>query len=121
MAEFHLTTLALVRRGEDYSLRQIALLAYLVQQISPTARSVAPAAQHLNISAPATTRAADRLETNGLVLRMPNPGDRRLVDIAVTAKGREFIEAIHEGRKGSPRRKGAPLPVRTVDARTNGR
>ncbi len=40
----------------------------------------------------AVTRIADRLEEDGLVIRMPNPRDRRGVNLGVTPKGQQLLD-----------------------------
>ncbi len=41
-----------------------------------------------------TSRIVDRLLIKGLVKKTPNSGDRRLVDIVITPKGRKLLEKI---------------------------
>jgi MarR family transcriptional regulator, organic hydroperoxide resistance regulator len=50
-------------------------------------------ARQLGLSTPTVTRAATRMEASGLLRREPHPGDRRLVQLWLTTRGRE-LEAV---------------------------
>jgi DNA-binding MarR family transcriptional regulator len=52
------------------------------------AKTCADIARHLGHDSGATTRMLDQLEARGLVERSRDTGDRRVVNIALTAKGR---------------------------------
>ena len=45
--------------------------------------------QHLGVETPTVTRAAQRMEVTGLVRRMPDAEDARLVRVYLTERGRE--------------------------------
>ncbi len=47
----------------------------------------------LRITVGAASKLVDRLETDGLVLRAPNPGDRRSSLISLTASGATVVES----------------------------
>jgi DNA-binding MarR family transcriptional regulator len=47
-------------------------------------------ARQLGLSTPTVTRAATRMEAAGLLRREPDPGDRRLVRLWLTPRGREL-------------------------------
>jgi DNA-binding MarR family transcriptional regulator len=49
-------------------------------------------AQRMGITAPTASRAVDGLVELGLLERVPDPGDRRAVQIDVTKPGRKIIE-----------------------------
>jgi MarR family transcriptional regulator, organic hydroperoxide resistance regulator len=51
-------------------------------------------ARQLGLSSPTVTRAATRMEAAGLLRREPHPGDRRLVRLRLTARGRELERVI---------------------------
>ena len=56
----------------------------------------------LLVSSGTLTNRLDRLETKGLIERVPNPGDRRSVEVALTPKGRELVDeavTIHVGNE----------------------
>jgi DNA-binding MarR family transcriptional regulator len=48
-------------------------------------------AAHENVSQPAMTQLVSRLESQGLAERCGDPGDARVVNVAVTAQGEELI------------------------------
>jgi DNA-binding MarR family transcriptional regulator len=51
-----------------------------------------------------TTKRLDKLEEAGLIERRPDPGDRRGVLIALTAKGREVIDSVTAAHLENERR-----------------
>jgi DNA-binding MarR family transcriptional regulator len=55
---------------------------------------------HLSLNASTVTGIISRLETKGLIARLPSPGDRRSTPIVLTSKGHELInktdESLHE-------------------------
>ncbi len=51
-------------------------------------------ARQLGLSTPTVTRAATRMEAAGLLRREPDPGDRRLVRLWLTPRGRELEGVI---------------------------
>src|SRR5215472_163419 len=51
-------------------------------------------ATRLGLSTPTVTRAATRMEAAGLLRREPHPGDRRLVRLHLTSRGRELEKVI---------------------------
>jgi MarR family transcriptional regulator for hemolysin len=57
-------------------------------------------AQHMRIEPPTLVRHLDKLAEEGLVERRPDPSDRRVVRVGVTAAGlerlRELNEIVHE-------------------------
>jgi DNA-binding MarR family transcriptional regulator len=81
--------LRLVRAEDrDLSLRQLAVLVTChMMQGPPTVRALAA---FLNLSKAPITRAVNRLEALGLVVRLPDPRDRRSVLIQETGRGRDF-------------------------------
>jgi DNA-binding MarR family transcriptional regulator len=52
-------------------------------------------ARHLGITTSTTTSLIDRLEANGLAVRIPHPGDRRRTTIQLSEAGHR---AVHESR-----------------------
>ena len=91
-----------VRAGFDLTARQVGVLAEIFEA-EPQARTVRALAETLEVAKPVITRAADRLEGNGLAIRVPDEKDRRSVFIQITKKGekllaelkKRFIEATH--------------------------
>src|SRR5271169_6950040 len=53
-------------------------------------------ARRLGLATPTVTRAATRMEAAGLLRREPHPGDRRLVRLVLTERGRELEKVIDE-------------------------
>ena len=55
---------------------------------------------HLSLNASTVTGIISRLETKGLIARLPSPDDRRSTPIVLTSKGHELInktdESLHE-------------------------
>src|SRR5215813_4429811 len=51
-------------------------------------------AKRLGLSTPTVTRAATRMEAAGLLRREPHPGDRRLVRLLLTERGRSLEGVI---------------------------
>lgn len=89
MADFSKATVAACVQGVDFTTRQMALLFIIGRTKAP--KRFRDAAADLNISKPATTRAADRLMAAGLVERIPVKTDARQVDMALSVKGRAFL------------------------------
>ncbi|RJQ08379.1 MAG: MarR family transcriptional regulator [Bacillota bacterium] len=67
-------------------------------------------ARHLGLSAPTVTGIVDRLAAAGLVTRSRRRDDRRVVEVAATAGGRELISGLLAGREERLRRFFARLP-----------
>ena len=74
--------------------RQMAILALVSER---PGLSNAPIANVLDISRPVVTRAVDRLETLGLMVRMQDDKDRRKVSLTVTAAGKRLLRDMHNG------------------------
>ncbi len=53
-------------------------------------------AEFFGVSAPAITKNVDKLERFGLVVRSPAPGDRRVILLAASQKGRRLVERYEE-------------------------
>ena len=51
-------------------------------------------ARRLGLATPTVTRAATRMEATGLLRREPHPGDRRLVRLLLTERGRSLEGVI---------------------------
>jgi DNA-binding MarR family transcriptional regulator len=54
--------------------------------------------EHLRIAPRSTTEVVDALEERGLVVRRPDPDDRRATLVELTAKGREVAQSIRDSR-----------------------
>jgi MarR family transcriptional regulator, organic hydroperoxide resistance regulator len=51
-------------------------------------------ARRLGLATPTVTRAATRMEAAGLLRREPHPGDRRLVRLLLTERGRSLEDVV---------------------------
>lgn len=56
--------------------------------------TVSDLSEKLNIARPTTTNLVSRMESNGLIQRISNKEDRRLVIISLTVKGEEIINKV---------------------------
>lgn len=79
----------------DITIPQMECLKHLQRH---GALSATELAEGLNVSAPAATKLVDRLQRRGLVQRRENPGDRRAVELSLTANGRMIVEQIRNHR-----------------------
>ncbi|MBI2705452.1 MAG: MarR family transcriptional regulator [Actinobacteria bacterium] len=68
-------------------------------QAQPPGFSQRELAGHMSIGGPALVRHLDRLESEGLVERQPDPNDRRVTRVSITAKGRRQHAALAEVAK----------------------
>jgi DNA-binding MarR family transcriptional regulator len=55
-------------------------------------------AQHLRIAPRSATEVVDALQAKGLVVRSPDPGDRRATLVALTDRGRELSDEVRRAR-----------------------
>lgn len=51
--------------------------------------------KHMGVSKPYMTMLVDRLMTDGLVERVTDPHDRRVVKVAITEDGRDVVKGFH--------------------------
>jgi DNA-binding MarR family transcriptional regulator len=79
------------RTGMETSPTRTAALATIEREgpLTPSAL-----AEHEGIQRPTATRVVARLEDAGLVTRMTDAEDRRVVQIAITAEGRTLLRRI---------------------------
>jgi MarR family 2-MHQ and catechol resistance regulon transcriptional repressor len=61
------------------------------------------------------TAVVDRLKDRGLVVRTPNPADRRTVHVQLTAPGRALIEALFPAHAADIAHAMAPLTVAELE------
>ena len=69
-------------------------------------------AQSTLVSTGTMTNRLDRLEALGLIERLPNPQDRRGMDVALTAKGREVVDVAVTRHVAREQEMLAPLSAR---------
>jgi DNA-binding MarR family transcriptional regulator len=77
--------------GHEFTLMQWIVLLYLRDGIATTASDIAREFRH---DSGALTRVIDQLQRRGLVSRRRSTSDRRVVDLALTAKGGHTIEGL---------------------------
>ena len=58
--------------------------------------SINTLSKHLGITNAAVSQFIDRMEKNGLVVRTPNPQDRRIKLLELTEKGREIVQQARQ-------------------------
>src|SRR5438046_3044904 len=66
---------------------------YWLRQLDPPRRSPGDLAAHAELSSGAMTNRLDQLERRGLIRRLPDPSDRRGIQVELTDKGRQTYEA----------------------------
>ena len=85
--------LRLLRREDDASGLSAPRMSALSVLVFGGPRSLAELAAAEQVRAPTMSRLVEGLVRDGLVLREPVPGNRRMVRISATAAGRELLEA----------------------------
>lgn len=94
---FYSTIMALCRRpGRDLSVRQLGVILAASDELK--GQSVKAFAAHLGISKPAVTRAFDRLEADGLLVRSTVEHDRRLITVDLTSAGKRYAAGIGKAK-----------------------
>lgn len=78
----------------DLTLPQAQVLRILRRGPMPTGQLAA----EMKISAPAITQLTNRLTAKGLIERRASEGDRRLVLVALSARGRRLVDEIRKRR-----------------------
>ncbi|PPR09225.1 MAG: hypothetical protein CFH41_02742 [Alphaproteobacteria bacterium MarineAlpha11_Bin1] len=94
--------------GPDLSVRQMLIMLRVYTVQSP--HTVRELSEVLNISKPAISRALDRLEKLGFVLRHRNEYDRRSVRVRGTGKGHIFMMKFAEQVSEAGRELESPTP-----------
>ena len=72
-------------------------------------------AESLLVSTGTMTNRLDRLEQRGLVRRLPNPDDRRALDIELTGEGRRLVDALVADHVANEEEMLSPLTQRERD------
>ena len=89
------------------SLSQYALLEVLADRRSARVQELAA---HAGITASTATRILDALERRGVVLRLRDDDDRRVVAVSLTDQGETLVHAEREWLRGRQRAFYAALP-----------
>ena len=109
-ARLRLSATRLARRlrqesGADLSPSQLSALAVIFNHGPLTLGALA---EHERVAPPTVTKVVSKLESDGLVIRTPDPSDRRVCRVEISATGRELLEEIR-------RRKTAWLTARITE------
>lgn len=83
-----------VRGGSQLSITQYGVLALVLDANGTVVLSVRNLAKDLNLARANVSRALAGLEKVDLVRKSPVKGDGRLIDVALTAKGRKLISQL---------------------------
>ena len=90
------------RDGPDLTARQLALM--LTVYLKPLPHTVRGLSVELNIGKPAVTRALDALTKYSFVRRIPDPDDKRSIQVQRTVKGSiylvEYADRVVEAIEG---------------------
>ncbi len=86
----------LMKKSADITMSQIAVL-HLLRDIPRCKMSTI--AKFLNVTTSAATGTVDRMVRSGLLKRVREAGDRRIINIKLTAKGEKTIDMIFKERQ----------------------
>jgi DNA-binding MarR family transcriptional regulator len=95
--------------GSVMTYLHLETLRFLAETGEPDMKAVAA---YLRIAAPSATPIVNALAKDGLIVRNPDPKDRRRVLLAVTGKGAKALAAAAERRRGAFSRVLEPLGAR---------
>jgi DNA-binding MarR family transcriptional regulator len=93
-----------LRRGSAAQLAPLGLTmaqAHVLRVVGEGPRRMADIATHLDVVPRTVTPMVDGLETAGLVVRRPDPGDRRSVLVEPTTEGRRLLERLGRARRAT--------------------
>ncbi|MGP8059550.1 MAG: MarR family winged helix-turn-helix transcriptional regulator [Acidimicrobiales bacterium] len=82
--------------AEEVTLTQYRTLVVLA---SRGPQSLINLAEAINVTSPTATRMADRLVRKGLIARRHEQGDRRLIRLTLTARGKALVDAVTARRR----------------------
>ena len=80
--------------------RPSAVMLQTLVLCQPDSCHVQELADRLGIEPPSVTRKTQELERAGYLRRVPNPQDRRAVDLRITPEGRKVAERLWEAQRG---------------------
>jgi DNA-binding MarR family transcriptional regulator len=82
-----------IQKEHGVSIPQVLCLNYL--HSSPNYQATqGDIRKFLNLNSSTASGIIDRLETKGMIARLPKSGDKRVVNIALTSKGDKLVKAI---------------------------
>lgn len=90
-----------MRRDDDGSGLSAPRLSALSVIVLAGPMSLAELATAEQVKPPTMSRIVDALVERGLITRIAKPGDRRSVEIAATAEGKQLLDAGREQRVGA--------------------
>ncbi len=106
-SEFHL-----VARKNGFSVSEWRVMATLAGEV-PT--SIGQLAQITLTKQPTVTRLLDRMESSGLVARLPHDRDRRVTLVRITRKGARMVEHLMELAREHERRVLEPFGLQRAE------
>ncbi len=68
----------------------------LLKEAEPEGMKVLDLSKEMRVSSPFVTQQLNRMEENGLIVRIKDDADRRIVNICLTDKGRAAAEEVTE-------------------------
>jgi DNA-binding MarR family transcriptional regulator len=87
---------SLADAGEEVTLTQYRSLVVLA---SRGPQSLGALAELLGVTPPTVSRMCDRLVRKQLILRRPDPSDRRQIRVALSVRGRRLVEEVTRRRR----------------------
>lgn len=87
---------SLADAGEEVTLTQYRSLVVLA---SRGPQGLGALAELLSVTPPTVSRMCDRLVRKQLILRRADPGDRRQIRVALSARGRRLVEEVTRRRR----------------------
>lgn len=110
----HAWKLALDRRLKPLGLSRAAWMALATAAKAKTPPTQAELAEAVGIEGPSMVSLIDRLEKAGLAKRIPDPEDRRVRRIAVSASGLELFARIRQEAAASRKLILADIPAADI-------
>ncbi|MFC5721543.1 MarR family winged helix-turn-helix transcriptional regulator [Streptomyces gamaensis] len=103
-----------LHRAQKLYLDPVGITPAQARLLRAVAHSEAPPrmadlAQRLEVVPRAVTTLVDALEANGVVRRVPDPANRRVIRIELTDRGRTTLRALRDARRASVEDVLAPL------------
>lgn len=84
--------------GYNHSLMRLMLILNIGQHQSGKGLTVSDISSKMNVTPPTITPLIKTLESDGLVLRIHDQEDRRVVRVELTEQGRQFVKRLQDSR-----------------------